>query len=333
MSTANNTAQLALDDFDKSFSELSKLDDDAPPSVTIAKPDPAPAAPAADAAAADAAAAQAAAQVATDAAAQTTDPAEGLEDLTDDEKAAAAKGEDAPAKPAQQQSGEDPLKRLADLIEGRQQQTQQPTQPQQRVEAPPPIFTPDEVAALTTFQKEWPDVAQAQALMIRAAVHHATAHIFAEIGRNIGPKLALLDNLADYTTEQQLTQTIPDYNDVYGKVVEWAKNQPAYLQAAYNHVIEHGSVDEVQDLIDRYRRDAGAVQSQAGAGGGTQQQRQPATPSVPAKKPAAELSNAAKQAAERLAPISTKRTAVVQATDPLDFDGAFAEAAKAAAQA
>jgi hypothetical protein len=83
------------------------------------------------------------------------------------------------------------------------------------------------------------------------------------------------------------------------------------LQAAYKHVINSGTVDEVVDLINRWRTETGTP---------LQPQAQPA----PAAKKATELPAAAKQAVAALAPVSSKRSSVPQTVDEGDFDSAFA---------
>jgi hypothetical protein len=85
-------------------------------------------------------------------------------------------------------------------------------------------------------------------------------------------------------------------------------------------VMQSGTSDEVADLIGRYRAATG-------------QQATPA-PAAKPKAPAAtktELSSAAKQAAEALAPVSGERSAVPQGEDPMDFKTAFQKYAAAGA--
>jgi hypothetical protein len=92
------------------------------------------------------------------------------------------------------------------------------------------------------------------------------------------------------------------------QVVAWTEKQPTYLQAAYKQVIQQGTVDEVKDLIARYRKETGVGAS-----------------TVTSAKKDTELSDSAKQAAASLAPVSTKRSVVAQQEDLSNFDAAFSK--------
>ena len=141
-------------------------------------------------------------------------------------------------------------------------------------------------------------------------------YVFRSIAAEFGPRLSMLEGLAERAQYQDLTGTVPDYDDIRDKVIDWAAKQPAYLQEPFNRVIQEGTVDEIADLIQRYRKDTGTAAPSA-------QQ------TIQAKPPAQdELSTTAKQAAAKLAPVSTKRSGAVTAA-PQDFDGAFEAFSKA----
>ena len=310
MATENNA-----DNFSAAFDQLAALGDKQVPveftniaaDAAAAKAETEATKAAADKAVADAEAAKAVA----------TDTETEIEELTDDDK---GEGEGGEEKAAQEEPKTTVTDRDADLLakfakaikEEPKQQVQQEPQNQQVQQAP--LFNEDEVKFLTDFEKEWPDVARANQVMLRAATQQVTNHIFAEIAKTLGPRLAMLEGLADRAHVTDLHTSVPDYDDVRDKVIDWASKQPAYLRTAYDRVISEGTVDEVADLIGRYRTDTGSVT------------RQPA-PVVTAKKDT-ELSTSAKKAAAALAPVGSKRSAVVQQTGPDDFDGAFAEFAK-----
>lgn len=268
----------------------------------------------ADAAAAKAEADKAAADAAAAPAEGEDEPDDTIEELTDDEKAAAAaaaaKPDTKPDPAAISDREAELLAKFAKAVKGdekpqNQQQTQQ--QPQQ-----PPLFSTEEAQFLDSYNKDWPDVARAQNIMMRAMAHQVTSHIYSEMAKVLGPKLQMLDEIADRTHTNDLHTAVQDYDDVRDKVIDWAGKQPTYLREAYGRVISEGTVDEVADLISRYRKDTGQVSVTAPA---------------PAKKET-ELSNTAKKAAAALAPVGSKRSAVVRQTSPDDFDGAFADFAK-----
>ena len=303
----------AADDFASAFNELAALGEKPVP-VDFAKPETAETLATkgeADKAVADAAAAEAA-KVAKPEGAETT--VEGVEDLTDAEKAALA------AETAKVAKAEEPVvtDREADLLAKFAKAVKGEEKTEQKVETPAqvdqtPMFSQEEVTFLTEYNKEWPDVAKAQGIMLRAMSQQITAHIFTEFAKTLGPRLQLLETLADRAHTTDLHTQVEDSDDVRDKVIEWADKQPTYLRDAYSRVISDGSVDEVKDLIDRYRKDAGIPAK--------------AAPAVPAKT-VTELSPVAKKAAAALAPVGSKRSAVVSQASPDDFDGAFATAIK-----
>lgn len=106
-----------------------------------------------------------------------------------------------------------------------------------------------------------------------------------------------------------------DYGTLREQVVEWAKEQPSYLQSAYQHVIERGTVDEVSDLINRFKTETGQ---------GAQTAKTPTR--GPKKK--TELPAQTKKVAAALAPVSSRRSAIPQGEEPTDFDSAFEAHAK-----
>jgi siderophore synthetase component len=133
-------------------------------------------------------------------------------------------------------------------------------------------------------------------------------YVFQEVAKELSPLLGQVRNLSERAQLSDLQGRVENYAQDRDAVVEWAQKQPAYLRAAYNHVIQQGTVDEVADLITRFRQDTGA---------------QRAAPA--AAKPKTDLPAATKQAAAALAPVSSKRSAVIRGTDPNDFESAFEE--------
>jgi hypothetical protein len=232
--------------------------------------------------------------------------------------------EETPAPPAEEPAApkpviDDPIARLADLIEKKQTLTPEsaPAPAAPAVSTPEPeIFTVQEKEFLTSYQKDWPDVARAEALLRRAEYRDLVGYVFDQVSKEIvekqlRPLASTVQILSERTHLGDLQRQISDYAEIRDKVEEWAMKQPAYLQRAYDHVIKQGTVDEIKDLIDRYRRDSGIS---AGASAN------------PGSKPVTELPLATKKAVAALAPVSSKRSAVVAGTDPNDFDGAWAAA-------
>lgn len=254
-------------------------------------------------------------------------PAEGAEKKSDDEggegEKPPAKADDKPAaKPApkaEEQGGDDVLERLRGLLE---QTPAKKEEPAPKVEEPQ-IFSEEEQKFLSDYDKEWPDVAKAEALKRRGEYTQLVGHIFREVHKQYAPLLQMVETLAAKAQYSELKETVPDYNDdEVDKIQAWVKEQPDYLQDAYNSVITSGTPKQVADLISRYRTATGTAGQQPQGG-------KPAP--VPPKKKEQELPASAKQAAASLAPVGSKRSAVVSGTvDPEDFSGAFDTFAKQA---
>jgi hypothetical protein len=234
--------------------------------------------------------------------------------------AAPAKDEPAPA------TADDVLKGLADILKQNQQApTEQPAAP--AAEAPP-IYTADEQAVLEEYAKNWPDVARAEELKRRAEYADIFKYVFTEVASYVAPLFDQMKVVGNTLHTQELTQKVPDYTEnLEADVAAWVETQPAYLQPAYKQVMKGGTSDEVADLIERYRAATGTAPAEpapaAPAAGA------PAASPAPAAAPKTELSSAAKQAAESLAPVSGDRSAVPQGEEVQDFDTAFAKYATA----
>lgn len=305
MTTAPNTETLLEEDFGKAFEQLSELGDKPTPrDFSAAEP-----APAADA----------------EPASEIVDPPPAAA-AADDEPAAAVAAEDArvaaPAAPAAEAPTEHLLERFVRAVETRQPAPQ--PAPQQTPPQEPQLYAPDEIEALTNFEKDWPDVAKAIQLMLRGTVTQNNAAVFQRLGEVLGPQLAGVQDLQVNHQLNTLRQAIPDYDQVRDPVIAWVNTDnsiPAYLRTAYKGVIEQGDVSDIADLVDRWRQVSGKAAPAAAAA---------AAPT--AAKPANELSEAAKQAAQSLAPVVSKRTVTAPST-PTTFEDAFEVAAAALTKA
>lgn len=233
--------------------------------------------------------------------------------------AAAEAAKTTPAAPAAAPAaGDDPVARLAELL-GERITAQPPNaQTQDRGPPQPPAFAPEEAQALQAFYTEWPEIARAQELVVRNAVRQTADHVFKEVARVMGPRMAMLERLADNQQFDYLDRRIPDYTTIQDKVAAWVGTQPDYLREAYTSVMDRGTPEQVENLIGRFRQETGTAAPAIAQPGG-------AAPSL--VDPNAGLSPAAKKAVVALAPVTSKRTGPT-AVAPTTFDDAFAEYAK-----
>lgn len=229
---------------------------------------------------------------------------------------------EAAQEPAPRGSDDDLLARFAEIVHAKAQpdpratpQSQLQPQPQPQVQEP---YTPEERAFLAQYEKDWPDVVKAESLRRRAEYQQVVGYMFNEMASVLQPLMQQVQSLAERTQLADLHQIEPEYDNLRDKVVAWIDQQPAYLRPAYEYVRDHGTTDEVADLIARYRQATG-------------EQAAPASVPASAAQPAREepsLPAATKKAVASLAPVGSKRSVVVQSNDPSDFDGAFESFAK-----
>jgi len=217
------------------------------------------------------------------------------------------------APPAAETPNDDELlRRLSDLVrKGAEKESPKPVRADEAAAAETaeqPLYNEEETKFLTEYEKDWPDVSKAEALRRRGEYQQLVGFVFQQVAKELKPLMDTVNILATRTHLTELQSTVGDYDSVRDKVVDWVGTQPKYLQDAYERVIKEGTVEEVADLIDRYKRETGAV----------------GKPEAPvSRKKDTELPPAARQAAAALAPVGSKRSAVVTGIDPSDFGSAF----------
>lgn len=212
--------------------------------------------------------------------------------------------------PAEKPEGtEEVLQRLAKLVKDTPQEPapQQPAAPQPET---PPLYSKEDQEFLQNYEKDWPDVARAESLRRKAEYRELVTYVFNEVAKNLSPIVETVQALSQRTHLSDLHNVVEDYDTVRDQVIDWVGKQPAYLQVAYNHVIQNGTAEEVADLIGRYKREVAPAAPASG------------NAPAPAKKTDTELPSATKQAAAALAPVSSKRSAVPQ-SEPSSFEDAF----------
>ncbi len=184
-----------------------------------------------------------------------------------------------------------------------------------------PQLSNDELALVQQVEKDFPDVARAQAIVRRAEYQQVVRHIFDEVTRanaakdaQLAPFLTLVQNLAERTHVGDLKSAVPDYDKIDIKsLVAWVETQPAYLRPGYDQVLKTGTAADVKDVVDRFRASTGATQV--------------VDPKVAAAAAAAEA--ARKKAITALKPVDSSRAAAPAGEAPSGFNDAFDEFAKA----
>lgn len=254
---------------------------------------------------------KAAAEAAKAAAITVVPPTE--EEIAEKAAADAAKATAAEAAEAARNADDERLARFAEKIA--EKTTPKPTTKVTEAAAPSNPFTTEEIKTIAGYEKDWPDVFKANAIIRRAENVAIVNYMAQEFAKVLAPMQEKIEALSGRQTEIDLNAAIPDYDTVYDQVAQWVDKQPGYLQPALKHVIEHGTPDEVTDLVGRWRKDTGNTAAKPAA-------------QVPVVKKDTELSPATKKAVAALAPVGSKRTAIIGNAAAEDYDSAFLEAAK-----
>lgn len=228
----------------------------------------------------------------------------------------AAKVEEPAPAPAPEPTTREVLETFKAAIEQQRQPAPAP-QPQALQPQAPTLYNDAELATLAQVQKDWPDFAKYAELLLRGALTVNNQRLSEEFSKYAGDRDQVIGSVADAQQRYELQQLIPDYAKVRDPVIQWVhedKSIPDYLRRAYVSVTEQGSPAEIADLVGRWKEATGVK-----------------TPQPIATKKEHELSEAAKQAAQTLAPVISQRTAPAQA-EPQTFDEGFEAALKLAAK-
>ena len=266
------------------------------------------------------------------AAAEETTPAAGTEEAP---AAGAEETTPAPAdQPAQATQPLDPRFIAQAMIEAeaerrqqeeaRQRQQQEEQQRQQqatKVWTADELLSPEDKAAVAKFKEEWPTEHAAIQRMyqaeLRAHVANEQNKLIVQLQGVLAPLFEKLGQVEVNGRDGAIRSVHADYDQILPEVEQWIGQQPTFLQAGYMAALKEGTAQDATAVLAAYK------QAKAPSGAA------PATPastatqaSTPAPKPAVP---AAAVAATAAVPAS-QRTKQSQATDPLNFEAAFAEA-------
>ena len=179
--------------------------------------------------------------------------------------------------------------------------------PKPVAEPVPDVYTADEKAVLDKYATDWPDIAQAEALVRRAEYRELVAYVFQQINNKYAPALEYAQNRSVHDQYSDIKALVPDYDAVRDKTLAWVDTQPEWLKDAYSRVANEGTPEEVAGLIALYKKETGVVAA-------------PAAPAVPA---APAISPAAKAAAAKLSIVKSGKSESGTAVEET-FENSFA---------
>lgn len=259
--------------------------------------------------------AEADAKIAADAAA--AEAAKGTTLPPDDKEAAAAAAAEAAkvaAQAAPEMSDDELARRLASMIKKADPEPVADAKPQvQEPDVTAGMYTKEQMDFINKYNEEYPDIATAEQMKRRAEYAQLVQFVFTSVSKELRPRLEALEGLLTRTHLGDIQTAVPDYNATREGVIAWVGKQPDYIRGAYEQVVRRGTVEQVADLIKRFKSETSAPAPQA-------QVQENKEVAAKAASDAAALAKAAKS----LAPVANKGTrATPSAISPTDFNAAF----------
>jgi len=177
----------------------------------------------------------------------------------------------------------------------------------------PPLLTAEEQKFLDEYEKDWPDISKAESLKRRAEITEAVRYVFQQMTKTIEPIVEHYKNSEYNEHEAAIKAVHEDYDDVKKDVIDWATSQTGTRGRIFNEVVSSGTAEEIADLVSIWKEANGKTKAPVAQGAGSTN-----APAEPPQK--------AKQAAQQLSVVSSKRTTMPVVADPNDFDSAWGEA-------
>lgn len=178
---------------------------------------------------------------------------------------------------------------------------------------------------LDSYEKEWPDIHKAEALLRKRDMYNLAGYMFKEIHKAYAPVLERLlrqgDQTAQETTVGYITRAHSDYSDeLVEKATAWANGLTGFKKKAALQVIESGEPDDVIELITEYKQATGQGKPKVVVDNSDNKPAAQATPG----KTNVPLSDKAKAVAATIGAQDGKRSAAAADTpDKSDFDEAW----------
>jgi hypothetical protein len=148
-------------------------------------------------------------------------------------------------------------------------EAQQPAPaPQAPAQQPLPTFsyTQDQVKDIKEFEESFPEVARAVQARMDHLAFNLASQMLTTVAQRYEPVLAQVQALAESNQISELRTRNPDYDTINkDAVLDWIEQQPAYLKAAYTHVVQVGTAAEVTDLLGRYKQSLPTAQAASAA--------------------------------------------------------------------
>ena len=174
-------------------------------------------------------------------------------------------------------------------------------------------LTEEEQNFLAEYEKDWPDISKAEAIKRKQEIYAAVQYVFSQMASTLNPIVEKFKESEYSQHEASIKSVHEDYEDVRDDVIKWATSQPGLRGKLFTEVVQSGTAEEISELVTMWKEVHGKTKPTVSQGAGS--------PTAPAEPPAK-----AKQAAQKLSVVSSKRTQVPAVPDAHDYDSAWAEA-------
>jgi hypothetical protein len=162
----------------------------------------------------------------------------------------------------------------------------------------------DDVAALKEVEEDWPTIYRAMNVKIKA-LETRLAEVLGGFEKKITSTMAPTQSVVQEIAQDKFLTAIntahPDATKLLPEVEKWITKQPAFLQKAYNSVLDEGTAQDVVSLYDTYKAATG-------------------------KQPTTERTDKERRL-QKMEGVKTERTSATTISDD-DFEGAFERAAR-----
>ena len=191
-------------------------------------------------------------------------------------------------------------------------------------------LTDEEAKAVEEFRKDFPDVAKAFDAQLRALsakyenrVAQLQEQLVSQFDERLAPVVQTIQPLTGNLFVDTITKSHADAFDILPQVEQWVEQQPAFLKAAYNQVLDKGTAKETIELLSHFKQATGKVQDDQKA---AEQAKAEAATKAKADAQAKEK----EQKLDAQEGVRSRQSVKTAGLDPADFDSAFEQfAAKA----
>lgn len=175
-----------------------------------------------------------------------------------------------------------------------------------------PTLTAEEQAKIDAYKDDWPDIAEAEALIkkqqaadIKDEVFSAVGMVFKEFYALVAPLLTAHNKTAAASRDTDINAKVADYQQIKDAVRTWVDTQPSLVAKAYKETLDTGSADDVFKVVSTYKQAVGMTTPQT------------TPPTEPQRAPAPAL---------ELVQTGRRTTPVTSEVSKDDFSGGWADA-------